>query len=339
MMPAIEQTYEDLLAAARYADLLVGHPISFAVPTVAEVLGKPWLSVVLQPSVLLSAHDPPVISGLPFLTALHPLGPRFWKPFLRLARRNLRSWGHPLNALRSKLGLATLRSPAFDDMYSPFGTLAWFSRVLAAPQPDWPARVTITGFPFYDRLNAGEVMSPELHRFLAAGAPPVVFTLGSSAVFAAEEFFHESIAAAKQAGVRAILLIGRDPRNAPRESLPPEIMAAEYAPFSELLPRVAATVHQGGVGTTAQALRAGRPTLIVPWSHDQPDNANRIEKLGTGRTLARSKYRAAAAASELRLLLSKLSYAEAAKSAASLIAQEDGAKAAADALEAALDSI
>jgi UDP:flavonoid glycosyltransferase YjiC (YdhE family) len=336
MMPAIEHMYEDTLAAAREADFLVGHGIAFATPTVAEVLGKPWISVALQPSLFLSAHDPPVISGAAALTLLHPLGPRFWRPLLKLVRRGARAWGDPLNALRRRLGLRALRNPVLDDMFSPFGTHAWFSRILAQPQRDWPANVTITGFPFYDRLNAGEKLSVELEQFLDAGPPPVVFTLGSSAVFAAGEFFHESIAAAKKAGVRAILLVGRDPRNAPREKLPPEIIAAEYAPFSELLPRAAATVHQGGVGTTGQALRAGRPTLIVPWSFDQPDNAKRVERLGAGRTLARSRYRAVLVAAELQALLAEPVYLSTAKRIARDMAHENGAGAACDALEAAV---
>lgn len=337
MMPAIEQMYEDTLAAARDADFLVGHSIAFATPTVAEVLRKPWVSAVLQPSLFLSARDPPAISGAPALTSLHPLGPFFWKPFLQLVRRVARSWGAPLNTLRLGLGLKALRHPVLDGMFSPMGTHAWFSPILAQPQPDWPARVTLTGFPFYDRLNPEDSpeLSPELDRFLNAGPPPVVFTLGSSAVFAAGEFFHESIAAAKKANLRAILLIGRDPRNAPREKLPPEMIAAEYARFSQLLPHAAATVHQGGVGTTAQALRAGRPTLIVPWSFDQPDNALRVARLGCGRTLARSRYRAPRVAAELRALLDNPGYRQAARQAAAGLARENGAAAAADALEAA----
>lgn len=336
MMPAIEQMYEDTLAAGRDADLLIGHAIAFATPTVAEVLRKPWISIALQPSVFISAYDPPVISGVPALTALHPLGPGFWKPLLNLVRRVARTWGSPLNKLRRQLGLSPLRNPVLNDMFSPYGTYAWFSPLLGRAQPDWPDRVTVTGFPFYDRLTAGEGLSPDLEQFLCAGPPPVVFTLGSSAVFAAGEFFHESISAAKQAGVRAILLIGRDPRNTPRESLPTEMIAAPYAPFSELLPRAAATVHQGGVGTTGQALQAGRPTLIVPWSFDQPDNAKRVARLGTGRTLARSRYRAATVAAELRTLLHQPTYQAAAQQASQILAAEDGVSAACDALEAAL---
>src|ERR1019366_84847 len=120
--------------------------------------------------------------------------------------------------------------------------------------------------------------------------PPVVFTLGSSAVFDAGKFFAESLAAVSATGQRAVLLIGRDPRNVPTTAVPSTVLIAQYAPYSELLPRAAATIHQGGVGTTAQALRSGKPMIVVPWSHDQPDNAMRVRKLGVAPVIPRSKY-------------------------------------------------
>ena len=183
MLPYLEQSYEDLRGIAREADLLVGHPIAFATPIVAEELRKRWISVAFQPSVMLSAFDPPSVSGLPFLESFRGWGPGFWRQFWLLARRVTRDWGVPINAMRRKAGLREVRNPVLDDMFSPFGTQAWFSRLLAQPQPDWPVKTSVTGFPFYDKLAPGQGLSADLARFLDAGPPPVVFTLGSSAVF------------------------------------------------------------------------------------------------------------------------------------------------------------
>jgi UDP:flavonoid glycosyltransferase YjiC (YdhE family) len=193
----------------------------------------------------------------------------------------------------------------------------------------------VTGFAFYDKLEPGQGLSPGLARFLDAGPAPVVFTLGSSAVFDAGEFYAESLAAARQAGRRAVLLIGLDARNMPATAVPDMVLVAEYAPYSELLPRAAATVHQGGIGTTAQALRAGRPMIVVPWSHDQPDNAMRVKKLGVARVIPRGSYRADRAARELNLLLTD-EYAAAAQATAREMAHENGVAAACDGLEALL---
>jgi rhamnosyltransferase subunit B len=328
ILPWLEQSFEDTLEAARDADLIVGHPIAFATPTAAEHLKKPWISIALQPSIFFSMYDPPAISGAPFLTSLFSLGPGFTRPVLQLVKGIMRRWGAPVNALRSRLGLRPFRSPVLGDMFSAYGTQAWFSNVLARPQTDWPARTAITGFPFYDKLEPGQGLPPELAQFLDAGPAPVVFTLGSSAVFAAGEFYAESLAAVRKAGCRAVLLIGRDPRNIPEAPVPDTVFVTQYAPYSELLSRAAATVHQGGVGTTAQALRAGKPMIVVPFSHDQPDNAMRVARLGVARVIPRSRYGADRVAHELALLLGNSGCADAARTVASEMAREDGVAAA-----------
>ncbi len=140
----------------------------------------------------------------------------------------------------------------------------------------------VAGFTFYDGTQGGAELTPELKQFLDAGEPPIVFTLGSAAVMTPGSFYQESIQAAKLLNRRAVLLIGK---NAPPENLPDDILAVSYAPYSQIFPYACAIVHQGGIGTTAQALRAGRPTLVMPYSHDQPDNAARVERLGTSRTI------------------------------------------------------
>ena len=85
--------------------------------------------------------------------------------------------------------------------------------------------------------------------------------------------------------------------------LPKGVRHCGYIPFSQLLPRAAALVHHGGIGTTAQALAAGIPQLIMPMSHDQPDNAARVQRLGVGRSLRPKAFRAAAVAARLDPLL------------------------------------
>ena len=174
-------------------------------------------------------------------------------------------------------------------------------------------------------------MPPELARFLDAGPPPLVITLGSSAVVDAGPFYEHSVAAAKRLGRRAALLVGKNPRNRPA-SLPEGIVAFAYAPYSELFPRAAAIVHQGGIGTTAQAMRSGRPMLVMPYAHDQPDNAERVRRLGVARTIARQRYTPARAAAELRHLLDNPVYRQRASAVGRKIQQEDGVRAACDAL-------
>jgi UDP:flavonoid glycosyltransferase YjiC (YdhE family) len=136
-------------------------------------------------------------------------------------------------------------------------------------------------------------------------------------------------------GRRAVLLIG-DERNRLSEAASSDMIAVNYAPFEALLPRAAAMVHHGGVGTTSQGLRAGIPTLIVPFAFDQPDNAEHAARLGGSRTLLRSRYKAARVAKELSLLLEQPGYAANAKTVGEQLRRENGAAAACDLLEEVL---
>src|SRR5262249_8206736 len=154
----------------------------------------------------------------PWLKNLRSLGPRFHGPLFALGKRSLRSWTKPVHQLRRELGLRPGGDPLFEGGTSPTCMLVMFSKVLGTPQPDWPAQAVQTGFAFFDDVHATG-MPTELRRFLDAGPPPIVFTLGSSAVMDAGAFYDESREAARQLGRRAVLLIGTDPRNQPREPL------------------------------------------------------------------------------------------------------------------------
>jgi UDP:flavonoid glycosyltransferase YjiC (YdhE family) len=169
--------------------------------------------------------------------------------------------------------------------------------------------------------------------FLAAGESPIVFTLGSAAVHIADDFFAQSARAAQRLGRRALLVLGQ---NVPPPDLPPTILACDYLPYAQIFPHAAAIVHQGGVGTTAQALRAGRPMLVVPFAHDQPDNAARVTRLGVARTLPRWRYRAPQIARELAALLGDASVTRAAADIGQTVRAERGVAAACDALEKTL---
>jgi UDP:flavonoid glycosyltransferase YjiC (YdhE family) len=334
ILPVVRASFEDTLAAAEGADLLVAHTITYATRLAAEVTGIPWVSTILTPSAVWSALDPPLLPGFPGLSkALRPLGPRFWGPTGRILERATRSWAGPLDRLRREVGLPPTDANPLTDGHSPWHVLAPFSEVLAPRQPDWPPQTVVTGFPFFDR--DGEARLPaELERFLESGPAPIVFTLGISAATVGGRFFEASAAAAQALGRRAVLVgprFGRGP-----SLLPDDIFLCEYAPFSQLFPRAAAIVHAGGIGTTGLAMRAGRPILVVPFAHDQPDNAERLRRLGAARTLFGPMYSAARATAALGRLLDDPAYARAAAEVRARMSGEDGVRAACDALEVML---
>ena len=336
LFPVLRQTYDDLLDAAtkpERADLLLLGELNYAGPLVAEVTGIPWASYVLAPLSFFSAFDPPALPGYPWLARADQTIPGFGRVIRRLARFVSRKWAEPVYELRRELGLPKGANPLFDAKHSPNLVLALFSRVLGTEQKDWPENTRITGFCYYDADAGNGKLPPELEKFLDEGPAPVVFTLGSAAVLAAGKFYEFSARAAIKLGIRAVLLIGSDPRNRPRTELPDSICVAEYAPYSALFSRSAMVVHQGGVGTTAQCLHAGKPMLIMPYSHDQPDNGRRMRRLKVARVIQKSNYTPLRVARRLKAMLAEPRFLRRAQSVAQQLKHEDGVKTACDALE------
>ena len=336
VMPSLPATYEATLAAAEGVDLLVSHPLTMTIRLVAERTGIPWVSTMLQPLGFFSADDPPALAAAPWVSRLDVFGPRYYRAMHRVIDRVTRGWIEPWRALRRELGLPpSADNPIMAGQHSPLLVLALFSPLFAPKQRDWPSQTIVTGFPFFDHATDQE-LSPELAQFLADGPPPLLFTLGSAAVMDAGSFYEESVIAAKRLGQRAVLITGHDPRNHPRQ-LPPGVLAIPYAPYEEVFRSAAVIVHQGGIGTMAQALRAGRPMLVVPWAHDQPDNARRAVRLGVARSIARHRYTAARAAEQIGSLLTTPAVQQRAAEVGEVIQQEDGVAVACALLEDVLN--
>ena len=361
VMPNLRGMYDDLAKAVESADLFITGEVVYVAPSVAEKTGKKWITSGLSPVTAFSAHDPGVFPTAQWLRHFRFLGAGFHKALFSVLRLTIKHWYQPIKDFRRELGLSENHDPIFDDKYSPLLHLAMFSKVLAVPQPDWYQPTLQTGFCFYDGREADDAKLsfrsanaetqndlgkiPEgLQEFLDAGEPPIVFTLGSAAVMDARDFFEESAKAAKILNRRAVLLYGvyNEPpkivesgewRVESGKNIKSKIAAFDYAPYSQVFPRAACVVHQGGVGTTGQVLRAGVPHLIMPYSHDQPDNAARCERLGVAEIISRDNYCAETASKKLRKILADLSYKANAVEAAKIVNAENGTQIACDAIE------
>jgi UDP:flavonoid glycosyltransferase YjiC (YdhE family) len=328
--PAVRDMHADLLEIAGSADLLIAGELACATPIVAQQRGIRWAYFALSPISFLPVFDPSVLPGPPLLHAVQSLGPAANRFIHFLARVVSYSWWRPVRGLRRELGLRAGESPLFRGKYSPHLNIALFSRHLQPPQPDWPRHTVQTGFLFHDEDESSAALPDDVQRFLSAGAPPIVFTLGSAAVHLARDFYVEAAGAAKLLGRRALLLLGKNP---PPPDLPSSILVWDYLPYARIFSRSSAIVHQGGIGTMAQALRSGRPMLVMPFAHDQFDNAARVTRLGVGRQIAREKFTAVSAAHELRLLLDDSHNAENAARIGADISAERGVDAACEAIE------
>lgn len=344
VFPNLRGMYDDLTEAVTGADLFVTGEVVYVASSVAEKTGKKWISTSLSPVTFFSAHDPGVFPTAQWLRHLRPLGAGFHKALMFGLRLTIKHWYKPIKKFRREIDLDENHDPIFDDKYSDRLHLALFSRRLAKPQPDWHQPTLQTGFCFYDGQADMGKMPGGLTEFLEAGEPPIVFTLGSAAVMDARDFFEESARAARILRRRAVLLYGifnQPPTMAENEEwrvesgehIKSKIAAFDYAPYSLVFPKAAAVVHQGGVGTTAQVLRAGVPALIMPYSHDQPDNAARCERIGVAETISRDSYTAESAAKILRKILSDSSYNANAEETGKIVRAEHGTQIACDAIE------
>lgn len=290
--------------------------------------GLRMASVHLSPSIFQSVHEPPKLPGLSLVSA--------WAP--RWVMRGLFKFTNvvvdaaiapPLNDLRAELGLPPARNIVRDYWHSPQQVIALFPQWFGAKQPDWPPHLTLTGFPLYDEPDLSPI-TPQLERFLNDGPPPIAFTPGS-AMWNGRKFFDASVDACLRLNRRGLLLTRHRDHLPP--ALPPNVIHVHYAPFSRLLPRCAAFVHHAGIGSTAQALAAGVPQLLTPFTHDQPDNSARVVKLGCGRILKPSKYTGARAAAVLAELIDNKHVAAACQQVKSRFAGIDAIDQACDLIE------
>ena len=333
ILPYLRESYEQTAAVARGADLIVTHPITLGAYLYGRKGGIRWASVALAPVSMLSFYDMCVFPGFPAREWLAERGPRTQRVLLALLERMFERFWKPYRAFERELGLPHGSNPIIFGQ-SPQLALALFSPLLAAPQPDWPSNAYATGFPFFEQE---ETISPELLRFLDSGEAPIVFTLGSSAVGVAGDFFQQSVETARILGKRAVLLTGNHAENQPGGELPEGMIAVPYVPHSAIFPRACVNVHQGGIGTTGEAMRAGRPMLVVPYNHDQPDHAHRLTKLGIARSLRREKYNAQNGAKEIAELLRDARYADRAAEIGKRVQNEHGTTKASDLLEALIE--
>ena len=327
MMPHLRVAHAELSRAAEGADLLVSHPLTVTVPLIAEQRRLPWAATILSPLSLMSTDDPPLIPGAQWLRGLRRLGRTPYEWVFKLLRVTAWRWEAPLRAFRRELGLPPQKGLAMlEGQFSPHLNLALFDPVLAAPQSDWPRHLRVTGAPLHDGVLEA---SAQLDAFLDAGEPPLVFALGSSAVWIAGDFWQHALEATRALGRRAIFVVGRDTR-ARVPPLPQSVRAFAYLPYSVVFPRARALIHQAGIGTLSHAMRSGRAQLIVPFAFDQPDNARRAAALGIARVLPATRVSGESLAREIGALDG--AHEQAAKALARRLSETDGASTAADEL-------
>jgi rhamnosyltransferase subunit B len=318
IVPAIGEIYRLIEKHADANTVVAFSSLAFGARVAQEKLGVPSASVHLQPSVIRTFGD----QGMMGNVRLSASRPKWFKSGLFRLIDSLildRRIKDPLNALRATLGLAPVDRVMHRWMHSPQLVIAFFPEWFAAPQPDWPPNTHAVGFPLWD-ADGATPLAADAQEFLNAGAAPVIFTPGSAGS-TMQKFFEESVKAAREMNLRA-MLVTNYPEQIPK-NLPPSIGVFGYLPFSQVLPRAALLTYHGGVGTLAQGIKAGIPQLVVPHGYDQFDSGWRIEQLKLGRSIPQRRYRAARVVRAIESILGDGSSAQRCREFASRIDSAD----------------
>ncbi len=279
LVPALRTLCEEFAP-----DVIVYHQASFGAPWVADESGIPRAMVTVAPAGWPSVENPNLYPPMPDRERYPAWTVRLGSVF---GRRSVNRAVDPvLNAIRRDLGLPPSRAFMFEDQVSPWLNIGMWSPVFRGPASDDPPNALVAGFPRAVRETVGGTgeADEELDRvraFLAADdEAPVAVTLGTTAVHAGADLAALAGELRARIGRRVLVLGGAG------GEVGEGVLCAGFVPHGEVLPRCAAVVHHGGIGTAAQTLRAGVPAVVVPFTHDQPDNARRLRRLGVARVVA-----------------------------------------------------
>ncbi|MBI5512839.1 MAG: glycosyltransferase family 1 protein [Deltaproteobacteria bacterium] len=324
--PIAPALLEQALAMAEANDVLVGHFLAYPITNAVAKVGRPALTVTLQPVYRSREYAPP---GSPDLGRW--LNPLLW----RLADSAMAgALQRPTNRQRVALGMAPIER--FDIGH--FGPLEWGALAVSPslfPRPsDWHPRAQVTGF--LSMPESAEPWEPprEVGEFLAEG-PPVFASFGSMFNLddvLTQEALRAFAGAAERERLRVLVqapasLVERAPRH-------PRLCYVQHCPHAQVFPRCSVIVHHGGAGTTQSSLLAGRPSVVVPHVTDQYLWGSVLHRQGAGSSpLRRTWLTAGRLAKRLRWVLDRPEVTARAEALARELRAEDGCGAAAALVE------
>lgn len=334
----LDVEYEILLAIAADYDLIVGNQLAYSGLIVSKKSGKPWVFCAPSPLAFPSYNAPPLFPYIHRLQNLSMAYPVTQRPYIALARGVSRLMMSSVIRQQRRFGIKNIGHPRFEGMYSEHLNLLMTSPVLVSPQLDWPKNAVLTGFTWFEPdFMRGEEKLLRLSQFIESGSPPVIFAPGGGKRTQPGQFFTESIKACQMLGVRAVLLAAQ--RFHAELPLSPDVLVTGYLPYSELLKNASAIVHSGGIGAIGWSLRFGIPSLLVPSSWDQFDNAHRARQQNFALVMNQGDYKAPAIASRLEKLLTSQTQHQLLQEYTQRLADEDGASVACARIESVLKEV
>jgi rhamnosyltransferase subunit B len=284
--PAFEPAFEYVKNLSAKNALILALSEENGASVAAEKLKIPFIKIILSPNIIFSASKPPA----PMSWAIPPRIPRFIVRFL--LRRNRKTKFKVLSKMPHTAGYRATRKrlqcpPAFQTESTALLQIGFFPEWFGMRAEDWPENIKLVGFPLQNRARIE--MRKKLDKLIAQQGAPLIFTTGTG-VKNVTELFEEGRKICELLQVPGVFVGGSSGAELLRESALCSHM--DYIDFEYALPKALAIVHHGGIGTTAQAIKAGIPQLIRPLKYDQPDNADRVYKLGLGTYVMPERFKA-----------------------------------------------
>lgn len=265
-------------------DVIIAHPKVLFASHICEKMAIPLIIGSPIPSFEATQEFPLV--GLPQLSLFSPVQAQWYnKLTYKLTQKAHHAFDKKINEFRKKhLNLAPCdphSSPMKNHLNQAIIHMHAFSPEVVAKPHDWREQAYITGYWFLNKSE--EWQAPKaLNQFIAAGEPPIYIGFGSMAGNNAKQLGELITKAVQLANCRAIIATGWGGIEINNSNLSSNICVIDAAPHDWLFPQMAAVVHHGGAGSTAAALKAGKPSLICPFSMDQPFWGKRVAMIGAG---------------------------------------------------------
>lgn len=274
--PAFEPAFEYVKNHSDKNTLIVVLGEENGAGVAADKFGISFVKFIMSPNIVFSVYSPPA----PMSRAIPKKLPRFIVRFL--LRRNRKTRFKVFCKMPHTADYRTTRERLqcplrFTTDSNALLQIGFFPEWFGMRAKDWPQNLKLVGFPLQNRASAN--MRSEFDAFIAQRGSPIIFTSGTGVKDVAQ-LFQEGRKICEQLNVPGLFVGGKSGA----EFLEGSELCAHmgYIDFEYALSKALAIVHHGGIGTTAQAIKAGIPQLIRPIKYDQPDNAERIYKLGLG---------------------------------------------------------
>lgn len=331
IFPELKSSIEDLLKITDGADLIVSSVLTYFVPIVSHLSGVPWINSIVAPISMWSGYDPPILAPLPFLGKMRFLPHSLHHFILKQLFKVSEPWANPLKKLRQEHGMSPGLNPFWEGLFQGQKTLCLWSEYFYDKKPDWPSNAATTGFVFYDPKQKNP-LSEELNQFISKNEKMMIFTLGSTTIQDPEEFLKIFYEVAKELNAGCIITTGKRFLNDFKKLNTENVLFVDYIPYTQVFPFANLVIHQGGVGTTANCLKAGIPQVVLPFCMDQFDNGYRVKRLGAGEVLERKHLTKKSLLAKIQNVSNSQEMKKSAKEISTQMKDENGAQKAADAI-------